>query len=293
MSSVVIAGDTSGSVTLQAPAVSGATVLTLPATSGTVLTTASGTAATATNLAGGGANTVVYQSSTGTTAFLTNGTTGQFLAATTSGAPSWGTPGGGFSQAQVFTSSGSFTVPSSGKFKVTIVGGGGSGGTRGDGHAAGGGAGGGSVVKWFTGATPSATATVTVGSGGLGIVSIGSTNGNAGGNSTFVLSGFTTLTANGGSAGIGTTPDGASVAGGTATGGDLNVAGGRGCPAVEVSGSARNRPSVSGSTLLGIGAAVFSSGPSSFAGTGYGSGSSGSSTTSSVDGQGGVCVVEF
>jgi hypothetical protein len=34
MSSVVIAGDTSGSVTLQAPAVAGSTVLTLPATSG-------------------------------------------------------------------------------------------------------------------------------------------------------------------------------------------------------------------------------------------------------------------
>jgi hypothetical protein len=41
MSSVVIAGDTSGSVTLQAPAVAGTTTLTLPATSGTVLTTAS------------------------------------------------------------------------------------------------------------------------------------------------------------------------------------------------------------------------------------------------------------
>jgi len=40
MSSVVIAGDTSGTVTLQAPAVSGSTVLTLPATSGTMLTTA-------------------------------------------------------------------------------------------------------------------------------------------------------------------------------------------------------------------------------------------------------------
>jgi hypothetical protein len=36
MSSVVIAGDTSGSVTLQAPAVAGTTVLTLPSTSGTL-----------------------------------------------------------------------------------------------------------------------------------------------------------------------------------------------------------------------------------------------------------------
>ncbi len=44
MSRVVISGDTSGSITLQAPAVSGTTTLTLPATSGTVLQ--SGTAVT-------------------------------------------------------------------------------------------------------------------------------------------------------------------------------------------------------------------------------------------------------
>jgi len=41
MSSIVVAGDTSGSVTLQAPAVAGTTVITLPATSGTMITTAS------------------------------------------------------------------------------------------------------------------------------------------------------------------------------------------------------------------------------------------------------------
>ena len=39
MSAIVVAGDTSGSVTLQAPAVSGTTVLTLPATTGTVALT--------------------------------------------------------------------------------------------------------------------------------------------------------------------------------------------------------------------------------------------------------------
>ena len=38
MSSVIIAGDTSGTVTLAAPAVSGTTTLTLPATTGTVVT---------------------------------------------------------------------------------------------------------------------------------------------------------------------------------------------------------------------------------------------------------------
>jgi hypothetical protein len=42
MSAAVLAGDTSGSITLQAPAVAGSTVLTLPATTGTVLTTTGG-----------------------------------------------------------------------------------------------------------------------------------------------------------------------------------------------------------------------------------------------------------
>ena len=42
MSSIVVAGDTSGSVTLSAPAVSGSTVLTLPATTATLLTDRSG-----------------------------------------------------------------------------------------------------------------------------------------------------------------------------------------------------------------------------------------------------------
>ena len=45
MSSIVVAGDTSGSVTISAPAVAGTPTLTLPTTSGTILT--SGTAVTA------------------------------------------------------------------------------------------------------------------------------------------------------------------------------------------------------------------------------------------------------
>ena len=42
MSSVIIAGNTSGTITLDAPNVAGTTTLTLPATSGTVVTTTSG-----------------------------------------------------------------------------------------------------------------------------------------------------------------------------------------------------------------------------------------------------------
>ena len=46
MSSVVIAGDTSGTCTLQAPAVSGSTVLTLPAVTGNVLSSTAVSAST-------------------------------------------------------------------------------------------------------------------------------------------------------------------------------------------------------------------------------------------------------
>jgi hypothetical protein len=46
MADIVISGDSSGSVTLRAPAVSGTTVLTLPTTSGTIVTTAGATSLT-------------------------------------------------------------------------------------------------------------------------------------------------------------------------------------------------------------------------------------------------------
>jgi|Laugresu1bdmlbdd_1035124.scaffolds.fasta_scaffold194910_1 hypothetical protein len=46
MSSVVISGDTSGTCTLQAPAVAGSTVLTLPAVTGNVLSSTAVSAST-------------------------------------------------------------------------------------------------------------------------------------------------------------------------------------------------------------------------------------------------------
>jgi hypothetical protein len=52
MSSVVISGNTSGTITLDAPAVAGTTTLTLPATSGTVLTTAASQTLTTPNVVG-------------------------------------------------------------------------------------------------------------------------------------------------------------------------------------------------------------------------------------------------
>jgi len=52
MASIVVAGDTSGTVTLTAPAVSGTTTLTLPTANGTIITTATGQTLTNPNISG-------------------------------------------------------------------------------------------------------------------------------------------------------------------------------------------------------------------------------------------------
>ena len=75
MSSIVVAGDTSGSVTLQAPAVSGSTVLTLPAVSGNVLTSTSATLTGTTALRGSyGAGAITTNFAAGDGALVSNTT---------------------------------------------------------------------------------------------------------------------------------------------------------------------------------------------------------------------------
>jgi hypothetical protein len=139
MSSVVISGDTSGSVTLQAPAVAGTTVLTLPATSGTVVTTAtstgiSGSAITTgtvgVSVGGTGANTltannVILGAGTSAVTFVAPGSTGNVL---TSNGTTWtsAAAGGGQLQTQLFTAPGTWTKPAAcTQVLVTVVGGGG------------------------------------------------------------------------------------------------------------------------------------------------------------------------
>jgi hypothetical protein len=67
MASVIISGDTSGSVTITAPAVAGTPTLTLPTTTGTILTTASTAVVTqamlSTNVVGNGPAFSAYLSS--------------------------------------------------------------------------------------------------------------------------------------------------------------------------------------------------------------------------------------
>ena len=110
-----------------------------------------------------------------------------------------------FVNAQKFTSSGTFTIPSGVTgIKVTCVGaGGGNGGPSSSyGTTGGGGGGGACATQWFTGLTAGNTLTVTVGSGGA----IGATNSTGGtGGTTSVSSGsqsITTVSAGGGSGGL-------------------------------------------------------------------------------------------
>ena len=73
MSSVIISGDTSGAITLSAPAVSGTTTLTLPATTGTVLAdTTVGVCRAWVNFNGTG--TVAIRASFNVTSITDNGT---------------------------------------------------------------------------------------------------------------------------------------------------------------------------------------------------------------------------
>lgn len=83
MSSIVISGDTSGAITLAAPAVAGTNTLTLPASTGTVALT--GAAVTRAQLPAGTVLQVVSQTftpSTGSTTSTTPATTGVSLAIT-------------------------------------------------------------------------------------------------------------------------------------------------------------------------------------------------------------------
>jgi hypothetical protein len=120
--------------------------------------------------------------------------------------------------------------------RVRVVGAGGGGGgaaTTGAGQTAiaGAGGGGGYSEEFILLSALGATETITVGTGGSGGAA-GNNNGVAGGKSSFYVNGVETVIGNGGSLGIGggavTVRFGSAVgAGGTATGGDLNLSGSR------------------------------------------------------------------
>ena len=105
MSSVVISGNTSGTVTLDAPAVAGTTVLTLPATSGTVVTTA-----TTTGISGSAITTGTVGVSVGGTGRATNVAYSVVCGGTTTGGAEQSVASVGTS-GQVLTSGGAGALP--------------------------------------------------------------------------------------------------------------------------------------------------------------------------------------
>ena len=180
----------------------------------------------------------------------------------------------------VFTTSGTYATPSPAPLyiRVTVVGGGGSGGgaaTAAATAAAGsGGSGGGTAIKIIT--SPIGNYSYTVGAGGPSGTA-GNNPGNVGTASNF----NTTIIGGGGLAGNGSATasspivNAGSVAGGSASGGDINILGGAGAYSIILS---------SGSAISGSGGGTFLAGSTwtnqgtsatGHAGSGYGSGGSG------------------
>jgi hypothetical protein len=125
---------------------------------------------------------------------------------------------------QVFTSSGTFTVPAGvSAVKVTVVGGGGGGGTRTTTGISGGGGGGGIAIEYITGLTAGTNISVTVGAGGNAATT--------GGTSSFAE--YCSATG-GASSGTNSTAGGG---GGTGSGGNINITGGTGGNGINGSGS--------------------------------------------------------
>lgn len=253
------------------------------------------------------ANNVVLGNGTSAVQVVAPGTTGNVL---TSDGTTWASTApastyiGG--RGQVFTASGTFTVPTSvTAVKVTVIGGGGNGGsmTTSTLSAAGGG-GGGTAIEFVTGLTPSGTVTVTVG-GVAGTSSFGAFCSATGG---------TSVAVNGNTGG----------AGGAGSGGDINLTGGKGADITNgFSGAGGStlaagvKPvefTASGCAILRIGSVagvgMFGSGgigkdrdavvgaQTGGAATGFGNGGGGSTTSNTVDatggaGSGGIVIVEF
>jgi len=212
---------------------------------------------------------------------LAVGTNGQVLTANSSATTglSWATAssGSGFSNIQVFTSSGTFTVPTGiTKVKATVVGGGGGGSTDGSG-----GGGGGAAIEIVSGLTPGNTVTTTVGAAGTA-----GTGGNGGTGGTSSFGAFCSAT--GGAGGVAGNSNGG--LGGLGSGGDLNIRGGGGgtrtflgCNAVGGFG---------GSSILGGGGP--SGETSATAGGAYGGGGSASpGGLNGAAGAAGVVIVEW
>lgn len=176
---------------------------------------------------------------------------------------------------QVFTSNGTFTIPSGvTALKVTVLAGGGTGAAYTTTCSAGGSGGaGGAAISYLTGLTPGNTLSVTVGAaGGASSVASGTQT-------------ITTISATGGGNGV---SGGAPGTGGSGSGGTLNFGGASGS-----SGGGENGAAGANSIFGGGAAAVYNTGGQ--AARAYGAGGSGTGHVSSSSGAGyqGVVIFEW
>ena len=223
-----------------------------------------------------------------------DGTNGQVLATNGSATLSWATASGGGAlakQTDVFTTgtAATYTAPANTQWvKITVVGAGANGAGTTVSRATGGGAGG-VAYKWFA-MTAGQTLTYSVGaagaSGGASSVSSGTAT-------------ITTITANGGGSAT-TTAYAAGYtlgpAGGTATGGDINIQGGSGGGSGGSSTTSATNTSGKGGDCPGWGIGGASVGNAIVVGNngvGYGAGGSGGQGTSTAgNGTGGIIIFE-
>jgi hypothetical protein len=229
------------------------------------------------------------------------GTSGQVLTSGgASAAPSWAAlPAGGFSNLQVFTSTGTFTVPADiTKVKVTVVGGGGGGGGYAGSYATNGigGSGGGAAIKIVSGLTPSGTVSVTVGTGGAAGGTGSTSRGGTGGTSSFGAY----CSATGGGGGYNSQQAGGNApvgVGGSGSSGDLNLNGNG--PSFGVSpGGCNEGWNIGGNSFLGSGGINQSVGTDQspiYGGGGAGTSISGApaSATGQQAGANGIVIVEY
>ena len=199
---------------------------------------------------------LIYGNASGEAVELVKGSVDQIL--TSDGTDiSWQdlAAGGGFTNIQVFTSSGTWNIPSGiTKCKVTVLGGGGAGSGGGTNYYGYGGSAGGAAIKIYD--LVNSTASVVVGSGGIRSASQNGAGG-AGGFSSFTNNSVT-ITGTGG--GGGPIPSNSSVYssnGGTGSGGDINIEGGW--------GSANGGTGYSGNYIYGGmgGSSIFGAGSAS------------------------------
>lgn len=190
-----------------------------------------------------------------------------------------------------FTANGTWTPTANWQWAIVEAqGGGGAGGgaaatAAGQAANGGGGGGGGFVRKLIRRTDVSGTGAVVIGGAGAAPAA-GANTGGAGGNTTFTMTGITTLTAGGGQGGVGQAAQTARSAvsggaGGTATGGDINVPGEDGSNGQVIAGPESLAQNRGGNSMWGRGGMPPTSSGVGAAGTGKGGGGAGGTNNGS------------